>query len=251
MTELSGDVALITGAGSGLGQATAQRFGEAGASVVVADIDDGGGERTVERIRDAGGEALFCNADVSDPEAVETIVDVATDEYGGLDYAVNNAGISGESAPIGKQSIENWQQVIGVDLTGVFHGLRYEIPALLEHGGGAIVNMSSVAGNVASPQLAPYVASKHGVLGLTKNAAVEYSEEDIRVNAVCPGIIGTPLTEGSGDDSEMVAQAKAATPMNRLGKPTEIADAIMWLCSDEASYVTGEAINVDGGYVSI
>ena len=248
---MAGDVALITGAGSGLGQAVAQRFGEAGASVVVADIDDEGGGRTVERIRDAGGEALFCEADVSDPGAVETIVDVATEEYGGLDYAVNNAGISGEPAPIGEQSLENWQQVIGVNLSGVFHGLRYEIPALLEHGGGAIVNMSSVAGNVASPQLAPYVASKHGVLGLTKNAAVEYSEEDIRVNAVCPGIIGTPLTEGSGDDSEMVAQAKAATPMNRLGKPTEIADAIMWLCSDEASYVTGEAINVDGGYVSI
>ena len=248
---MAGDVALITGAGSGLGQAVAQRFGEAGASVVVADIDDEGGGRTVERIRDAGGEALFCEADVSDPGAVETIVDVATEEYGGLDYAVNNAGISGEPAPIGEQSLENWQQVIGVNLSGVFHGLRYEIPALLEHGGGAIVNMSSVAGNVASPQLAPYVASKHGVLGLTKNAAVEYSEEDIRVNAVCPGIIGTPLTEGSDDDSEMVAQAKAATPMNRLGKPTEIADAIMWLCSDEASYVTGEAINVDGGYVSI
>ncbi|MFC7140133.1 glucose 1-dehydrogenase [Halosimplex aquaticum] len=252
MTQFDGDTAIVTGASTGIGESTAKRFAEDGASVVVADVNVDGGEGTVADIEDAGGAATFVETDVSDPDDVAAMVETAVDTYGGLDVAFNNAGIEGESRPTADQSIENWDRVVGVDLRGVFLCLRAEIPAMLEDGGGAIVNTSSVAGQVGFPQISPYVASKFGVIGLTKNAALEYSGEDIRVNAVCPGVIDTPMVRRStsGDGDSVVDRAVAATPMGRLGHPDEVADAVVWLCSEDASYVTGETLTVDGGFTS-
>jgi NAD(P)-dependent dehydrogenase (short-subunit alcohol dehydrogenase family) len=249
---LQDGVAIVTGASSGIGESTAKRLAAEGAKVVAADVVVDGGESTVADIREAGGEATFVETDVSDPGAVDGMVEAAVETYGGLDVAVNNAGIEGESEPTADQPLENWASVIDVNLKGVFLGLRAEIPALLSDGGGAIVNTASVAGEVAFPDISPYVASKHGVLGLTKNAAAEYSAEGVRVNAVCPGVIETPMVEQTrADDPEMIEGAVAATPIGRLGQPEEIADAIRWLASEEASFVTGEALVVDGGYVSL
>ena len=248
MAELRNGVAIVTGASSGIGEATAKRFAEAGASVVVADVQPEGGEETVSEIRDADGEATFVETDVTDPDDVEAMVETAIETYGGLDYAFNNAGIEGDDAPLADQSPEGFDRVIDVNLRGVFRGMRAEIPAMLEHGGGAIVNTASIAGQVGFPNLSPYVASKFGVIGLTKTAALEYSSEDVRVNAVRPGVIDTPMVAASSET--MIDHAISATPIGRLGQPQEIGNAVVWLCSDEASFVTGEAMVVDGGYVS-
>ncbi|SFB86918.1 NAD(P)-dependent dehydrogenase, short-chain alcohol dehydrogenase family [Halobiforma haloterrestris] len=249
MNGLNDGVAIVTGGGSGIGRATAARFATEGTSVVVADVDVEGGEETVSRIEADGGEATFVECDVTDGDEVAAAVETAVDSYGGLDFAFNNAGIEGESAPSSEQSLSNWNRVIEINLSGVFHGLREEIPAMLEDGGGAIVNTASIAGILGFPNLTPYVASKHGVVGLTKTAAIEFGAEDLRVNAVCPGVIETPMVERSQEENpESMEQTIAATPMDRLGQPEEIAGAVAWLCSDDASFVTGESLVVDGGF---
>jgi NAD(P)-dependent dehydrogenase (short-subunit alcohol dehydrogenase family) len=250
MNGITDAVTIVTGAGSGIGRAAAHRFAEEGARVVAAAIDGEGGESTVDAIAEDGGEATFVETDVSEYDDVEAMVETAVDTYGGLDCAFNNAGIEGEDEPASEQPLENWDRVIDVNLKGVFHCLKAEIPAMLEDGGGAIVNTSSVAGVVGFPELSPYVASKHGVIGLTKTTAVEYSGEGVRVNAICPGVIDTPMVQRSADTGDGIDMAIAATPIGRLGQPPEIGDAVVWLCSEDASFVTGEAMVVDGGYTS-
>ena len=250
MNEIENSVAIVTGASSGIGRSAAMRFVEEGARVVAADVDVDGGESTVAEIEDAGGEATFVETDVSDPEDVETMVKTAVDTYGALDFAFNNAGIEGESERAGEQPLANWERVIDTNLKGVFLCMQEELPAMLESGGGAIVNTSSIAGILGFPEISPYVASKHGVIGLTKTAALEYSGEGVRVNAICPGVIDTPMVERSSGEMDAVDMAIEATPIGRLGEPEEIGDAAVWLCSDDASFVTGEAMVIDGGYAS-
>jgi NAD(P)-dependent dehydrogenase (short-subunit alcohol dehydrogenase family) len=240
--------AIVTGGSTGIGEATAKRFAEDGANVVVADVNVEEGEATVADIEADGGEATFVETDVSDPADIDAMVEMAVETYGGLDYAVNNAGIEGDNAPLADQSLGNWERVIDVNLESVFLGMRAEIPAMLADGGGAIVNTASIAGLVGFQDISPYVASKHGVIGLTKSAALEYSGQGVRVNAICPGVIDTPMVANA--DQEQIDQVAAATPIGRLGVPAEIGDAAVWLCSDEASFVTGESFTIDGGYVS-
>ncbi|MEF8822255.1 MAG: glucose 1-dehydrogenase [Halovenus sp.] len=250
MNGITDSVAVVTGASTGIGDAAALRFAQEGASVVVADINTEEGNATVEEIEESGGEATFVETDVSDWEDVQAMVDTAVETYGGLDFAFNNAGIEGASDPTGDHPMENWDQVIDINLKGVFQAMKAEIPVMLEDGGGSIVNTSSIAGKVGFPELSPYVASKHGVLGLTKTAALEYSEAGVRVNAIAPGVIDTPMVDRASEDNENVEQSIAATPLGRLGRPEEIGDAAVWLCSDDASFVTGETLVADGGFVS-
>lgn len=249
MRGIEDGVALVTGAASGIGRETARRFAMEGASVVAADIDAEGGEETVSQIETDGNEAAFVEADVTDDASVAGAVETAVDTYGGLDFAFNNAGIEGEQVGFPDQENANWERVLGINLTGVFYAMREEIPEILEDGGGAIVNTSSIAGALGFPNLSPYVASKHGVVGLTKSAAVEFSADGLRVNAVLPGVIDTPMVQRSGEqDPETTEQTTAAIPADRLGKPEEIAATVVWLCSEDASYVTGHPLPVDGGY---
>jgi len=252
MEGISDATAIVTGGSTGIGRAAAVRYAEEGANVVVADVNAEDAERTVELVEEAGADATFVETDVSEPDDVEAMVESAVDTYGGLDYAFNNAGIEGDEAPAGEHPLENFERVIDVNLKGVYLGMRYEIPAMLEDGGGAIVNTSSIAGLVGFPGLSPYVASKHGVIGLTKTAAAEYGGEDVRINAISPGVIETPMVERTADaNPETIEQTKAATPMGRLGEPAEIGDAAVWLCSDDATFVTGETLVIDGGYVTM
>lgn len=219
--------------------------------MVAADVDADGGSETVKAIRDAGGEATFVETDVSDRAAVEAMVETAVDRYGGLDFAFNNAGIEGRNDSLVDQGDDDWERVIGINLKGVSLGLRAEIPAMLDDGGGVIVNTSSIAGVVGFQGVSPYVASKHGVIGLTKTAALEYGREGVRVNAISPGVIETPMVERAATaNPEMIDAVSEATPMGRVGDPEEIGDAAVWLCSDDASFVTGETLVIDGGYVS-
>lgn len=249
MQGITDGVALVTGGGSGIGRATANRFADEGASVVLSDVDVEGGKQTVAEIEDDGGDAVFVEADVTDEDAASELVETAMDTYGGLDFAFNNAGIEGANDPANEQSMSNWQQVIDVNLTGVFLGLREQIPAMLEDGGGSIVNTASIAGILGFPNLSPYVSSKHGVIGLTKTAALEFSAEGVRVNAVCPGVIETPMVARTKEeDPETIEGTIAATPIDRLGQPDEIASAVVWLCSEDSSFVTGESLVVDGGF---
>ncbi|QGN07779.1 SDR family oxidoreductase [Halorhabdus sp. CBA1104] len=247
MNGIQDSVAIVTGASTGIGVAAAKRFAGEGAAVVVADVNVEAGTETVTEIEAAGGEATFVETDVSDPDAVDAMVETAVETYGGLDFAFNNAGIDGERAPTADQSLDTWERVIDVNLKGVFLCMQAEIPAMLEGGGGSIVNTSSIAGQVGLSHVSPYVASKFGVIGLTKNAALEYGAEGIRVNAICPGLIETPMTD---TNQEFVDRAIAATPIGRGGQPEEIGDAAVWLCSEDASFVTGEAMAIDGGYTS-
>lgn len=251
MNGIDGTVAIVTGGSSGIGRATAERFAEEGASVVVGDVMEAEGEETVRRIRDAGGEATFVKTDVSSDEDVKNLVDTAVETYGQLDFAVNNAGIEGASAPLAEQDEDEWHRVLDINLKGVWLGMKYEIPKLLDNGGGAIVNTSSVAGLVGFNDLSPYVASKHGVVGLTKTAALEYSSQGVRVNSVAPGVINTPMVARTFEDQpEVLEQLEAAEPIGRLGEPEEIANGIVWLCSDDASFVTGFPLAIDGGYIA-
>jgi NAD(P)-dependent dehydrogenase (short-subunit alcohol dehydrogenase family) len=241
----------VTGAAYGIGRATAVRLAAAGASVAVVDVDEEGGAETVEQVEAAGGEAAFVHADVSDEAAVEAMVEAVVEAFGGLDLAVNNAGIEGDQGPVTDQSVENFDRVVGVNLRGVFLCMKHEIPALRERGGGAIVNVSSVAGLVGAANLTPYYASKHGVVGLTKSVAMEVAEDDIRVNAVCPGVVDTPMVDRfTGGDEDALEATVQPQAMKRAADPDEIAAAIAWLCSGEASFVTGTAVPVDGGYVA-
>ena len=246
---VNGRIALVTGASSGIGRATALAFAREGAKVVAADVTVAGGEETVRLIQAAGGEAIFVKTDVSKAAEVEALIKKVVQTYGRLDCAFNNAGIEGQ---MGKRtadsSEENWNRVIDINLKGVWLCLKYEIPQMLKQGGGAIVNTASVAGLVGAAGGSAYVASKHGVNGLTKTAALECAKQGIRVNSVCPGGIRTPMLErimsSNPQMSEMVA---AMEPVGRLGKPEEIAEAVVWLCSDAASFVTGLPMAVDGG----
>jgi NAD(P)-dependent dehydrogenase (short-subunit alcohol dehydrogenase family) len=251
MNGIDGKVAFVTGGGSGIGRQTVLRFAEEGARVAVADVDVEGGEETVRLVEDAGGEAAFYELDVTDEEAVESVIAAVVDDFGGLDFAHNNAGIEGTVAPLTEQSLDDWNAVISVNLQGVFCCLKHELPVMAEHGGGAIVNTASVAGLVGAADLSPYYASKHGVVGLTKCAAVEAAEDGIRVNAVCPGVIDTPMVQRfTGGDEAAMDQTVAPQAIKRPGSPDEIASAVVWLCSEDASFVTGVPMPVDAGYTA-
>ncbi|MCX5998182.1 MAG: SDR family oxidoreductase [Chloroflexi bacterium] len=243
-------VALVTGAGSGIGRATAMAFASEGASVAVADVVVQGGEETVRMIKEAGGQAMFVRVDVSKAVEVEEMIQKVVGAYGRLDCAFNNAGIDGPLASVAKYAEESWDRVININLKGVWLCMKYEIPQMRKQGGGAIVNTSSIAGLVGQGPVA-YVASKHGVVGITKAAALEYAKTGIRVNAVCPGAIATPMTQTAMDRSPQQQQyINNMQPIGRMGKPEEIAAAVLWLCSDRASFVTGHALPVDGGIVA-
>lgn len=247
-TPLAGRIALVTGGGSGIGQATAIAFAEAGAAVVVADIDRYGGLDTVARIRDRQGEAAFVECDVTQAAQVEAMVDRTLSEFGRLDCAFNNAGISGGWVSLLECDEATFDQVMSVNVKGVWHCLRAQVRAMLRGGGGAIVNMASVAGLIGTPMLPAYGASKHAVVGLTKSAALGYATQGIRVNAVCPGFIDTPMVDAFIEQvPEMVDAVQQAAPAGRIGRPEEVAATVVWLCSDAASFVTGAAIPIDGG----
>jgi NAD(P)-dependent dehydrogenase (short-subunit alcohol dehydrogenase family) len=247
--EFKGKVALVTGGSSGIGEACAMTFAQKGAKVVVADIDEENGKSVVEQIQEEGGEAIFLTVDVSDHEGVKKMVEDTVDAFGRLDYAVNNAGIGGAQANTGEYAIEDWLQVIDINLNGVFYCMRYEIPQMLKNGGGAIVNMSSILGTDAFEKTSAYTASKHGVIGLTKTAALDYAKQGIRVNSVGPAFISTPMvTEGFNDEELQGIMALHA--MGRLGEPQEVADMVTFLCSDKASFMTGGYYLVDGGYTA-
>ena len=251
---LEGKVALVTGGGSGIGRASALTFAREGAKVVVADLNVEMGAETVEKIEAAEGQATLVRTDVSKSGQVEAMVAEAVEVYGGLDCAFNNAGDSaahlGAIVPTHEYPEENWDRVIAVGLKGVWLCMKYEIPEMLKGGGGAIVNMASVFGLVGDRNKAAYVASKHGVVGLTRAAALEYAAQNIRVNVVCPGYTRTPLTEGRLRDPEIESQIIAKHPIGRVGEPEEIAEAVIWLCSDAASFVTGHTMVADGGLVA-
>lgn len=248
--EFTNKVALVTGAASGIGQTTAQFYAREGAKVVVSDVDEDGGQETVRSIQAAGGEAAFIKVDVSKAGDCEALVDRALDQFGQLDFACNNAGIGGEQNMTADYSIEGWQQVIGINLSGVFYCLKYQIPAMLKSGGGAVVNMASILAQVGFAAASAYVAAKHGVVGLTKNAAIEYAEQGIRVNAIGPGFISTPMLSALEEDEEMMQYLVALHPIGRLGKPEEVAEMVVWLSSKKASFVTGAYFPVDGGYLT-
>ena len=248
---VKGKVALITGGGSGIGRATAMLFASEGARVVVADYNVEGGERTAKAIKEAGGDAIFHPADVANPGEVETLVRKTIEAYGRLDCAFNNAGIEGQFSSTPECTLENWQRVIGINLSGVFYCMKYEVPEILKTGGGTIVNTSSICGLAGIANTAAYTAAKHGVVGLTKTAALEFSSKGIRVNAVCPGFIRTPMVARVMDRGSFDEKAVIQThPINRLGKAEEIAEAVLWLSTDASSFVTGVPMPVDGAYLA-
>lgn len=247
--DYNGKVAIVTGGGSGIGEAAAVTFARLGASVMVADFDEEGGNRVVKAIEGDGGAASFFAVDVSKPDDMEAMVQATVDKYGGLHVAVNNAGIGGAQAPVGEYPIDGWRQVIEVNLSGVFYGMRYQIPAMLASGGGSIVNMASILGSVGFATSSAYVAAKHGVVGLTKSAAIEYSAQGVRVNSVGPGFISTPLLDKNLDQATLEYLA-TMHPIGRLGTPQEVANLVAFLGSDDASFLTGGYYLVDGAYTS-
>jgi NAD(P)-dependent dehydrogenase (short-subunit alcohol dehydrogenase family) len=248
---LAGRAALVTGAASGIGRATALAFAREGARVLVSDLDTAGGEATCKAVAEAGGEARFVRTDVSREEEVAACVASAVEAFGSLDCAVNNAGVTGTGGAIPDVDLEVWNRVLSVNLTGVFLCLKHEIPVMRERGGGAIVNVASGAGLIGVPGLPHYCASKHGVLGLTKTAALENARTGVRVNAICPGSTDTPLLRGAmAADPRLEKMVLSTIPTGRLGRPEEIAEAAVWLCSERASWVTGESMLVDGGSIA-
>ena len=251
MGQLDGKVALITGAGSGIGRASALAFAREGAKVAVADIVVEGGEETVRMVKEAGGEAFFIKVDVANAADVEAMVNTVVDTYGRIDCAYNNAGIEGRLASTDEYPEDVFDKVIDINLTGVWLCMKYELPHMLKQGSGAIVNTASGAGLIGVSGMSAYVASKHGVIGLTKTAALEYAKSGIRVNAVCPGLIQTPMVERITAEQPQLGEALvAAEPVGRTGKPEEIAESVVWLSSDAASFVTGHSMSVDGGFVA-
>lgn len=248
--EFSGKVAVVTGASSGIGKSVSELYAREGAAVVLSDINQGLGEKATEGIRKAGGEAMFVRADVSKPSDCENMVKATLDKYGRLDFACNNAGIGGDQNRTVDYSIEAWEKAISVNLSGVFYCMKYEIPAMLGSGGGSIINMASILGRVGFAGAVGYVAAKHGVLGLTKTTAMEYAPQGVRVNVVGPGFISTPLIQELENDPEINNMLISLHPIGRLGKPEEVAELVMWLSADKASFVTGAYIPVDGGYLT-
>jgi NAD(P)-dependent dehydrogenase (short-subunit alcohol dehydrogenase family) len=242
-------IAIVTGGGSGIGQTCALTFAGAGAKVVVADVQAEGGNETVALINGNGGEATFVKTDVAVAKDVEALISRTVATYGGLDIAYNNAGIEPPVAKVADIVEEDWDNVIRINMKSIWLCMKYEIKAMLERGGGAIVNMASVVGFLGQPEMASYVAGKHAVLGLTRTAALEYVADNIRVNAVCPAIVDTPMVERfTKGDAEVVAALTAQYPIKRLLDPQEVADAVLWLCSDKASYLNGHSLVMDGGF---
>ncbi len=255
MAIVAGKVALVTGASAGIGRAAALKFAEEGAKVVVSDVNVEGGEETAAMIREKGGEAIFVKADVSDAGDVQALVARTVETYGRIDCACNNAGIEGRIAPIVEQPIDNYDRIMAVNARGTFLCMKAELTEMLKGGGGAIVNLASVAGLIGFPGLSPYVASKHAVNGMTKNAALEYGKQGIRVNSICPGGVDTRMLDSLADQATGGAQSSAQMmdpmhPIGRIGRPEEIAELIVWLCSDRASFVTGTNVPIDGGFVA-
>ncbi|AUD78806.1 short chain dehydrogenase [Kangiella profundi] len=251
MANTDSKVALVTGGSAGIGKAIVEAFAERGDSVVISDVDQERGEKLADSIRQNGGDALFVKADVSDLDSVKRLFETIKDRYGRLDYAVNNAGIEGEQNETADCTFENFDRTIKVNLYGVFYGMKHELDIMREQGSGVIVNISSIAGEVGFMNLPAYCASKGGVIQLTKTAALEYATRNIRVNAICPAVIMTEMVERiTNHDPAIQAEFAKLQPMERVGKPEEIADSVMWLCSDKSSFVTGQAINIDGGYLA-
>jgi len=250
-TDLRGKVAIITGGTSGIGRDASVLFAKSGAKVVVAGRREAEGQETMGLVRAAGGDGIFVKTDVAKTADVQALVDKTVQKYGRLDIAFNNAGIEGAWIPIVDQPEEDWDRTININLKGVWLCLKYEIRQMLKQGGGgAICNMSSVAGWIGSAGAATYCASKHGVIGLTKSAALENATRGIRVNAVCPAVIETPMGERIFGAPDMKAYATGLHPIGRFGKPMEIAEAVVWMCSDQASFMTGQSLILDGGFLA-
>jgi NAD(P)-dependent dehydrogenase (short-subunit alcohol dehydrogenase family) len=247
---------LITGAASGIGRATAMEAHQEGARLLLADVDDERGEAVATEIQDAGGTAAYQGCDVTDEQAVEALVGAAVEQFGRLDGAFNCAGILGPLGTVGDTDLDAWKRILDVDLNGVFLCTKHELRAMAGQGSGSIVNMASAAGLIGWPAAAGYVAAKHGVVGLTKSAALEYAEQGVRVNTMCPSYVLTPMVEKDlfedalGNDETLIAAARANHPIGRFAQPEEIAAACVWLLSDKASFVTGTAMSVDGGYTA-
>ncbi len=247
--DLEGKVALVTGSGNGIGRATALAFGRENAKVLVSDIDIAAGKETVRLIEKLGSEAVFVRADMAEESDIKALIEATVKTYGSLDCAVNNAGIEGEILPIAENPVENWERVLRINLTGVWLSMKYEIQQMLGQGGGSIVNIASIEGLIAFPGASAYVASKHGVNGITKTAALELMQSNIRVNSVCPGFIDTAMVDRLVTPVPEVTEVIAMSPAGRRGRPEEIAEAVIWLCSDKASFVSGHTMTVDGAYV--
>lgn len=247
----NGKVAVVTGGSTGIGRATALAFAEAGASVAILDTNPIPANECIKLIKDKGGHAVFLQCDVSHSEDVKLCFEKVIEQFHKIDFAFNNAGIEGEQAPFPESKEANWEHVINVNLKGVWACMKFEIELMLKQGGGAIVNCSSIAGLVGFPAISPYVASKHGVVGLTKTAALECAKSNIRVNAVCPGVIETPMIDRFvHGDCAARNNLVANEPMGRLGYPEEIANAVLWLCSNQASFITGQTLAIDGGWTA-
>ena len=248
---LEDKVALVTGGSNGIGESTVKVFAREGAHVAIVDITEARGERLARMIKEMGRDALFIKTDVSQVDQVESMIERVVDHFGKLDCAFNNAGIEGNSAKTADCTEENWNNVIGINLKGVWLCMKYEIRYMLSRKSGVIVNNSSIAGLKGFSNLSPYVASKHGVIGLTRAAALEYAQQGIRINAVCPGVIRTPMVDRvTQKNPEIEARYEAMEPVGRMGSPDEVGEAVAWLCSDAASFVTGHPMVVDGGILA-
>jgi NAD(P)-dependent dehydrogenase (short-subunit alcohol dehydrogenase family) len=249
MKLLENKIAIVTGAGSGIGREVAKIYADEGAKVIVSDIIESNGNETVDQIKGRSGKAIFVKADSSKPSDNEMLVRTAIERFGALHIACNNAGIGGPLSPTGDYPIDGWDKVISINLSGVFYGMRYQIPSMLKSGGGAIINMSSILGKVGSKFSPAYVAAKHGIVGLTKTAALEYADKNIRINSVGPAYITTPLITNALS-TEMINKLVTLHPIGRLGKPEEVAELVLWLSSAKSSFVTGSYYAIDGGYLS-
>jgi len=251
MADFDGKVALVTGGGVGIGRATALAFAREGAQVVIGNRNVENGDDVVKAIQAAGGEASFLRTDVESEADIKALVDHAVSTYGRLDVAFNNAGIEGLVAPLVEQTDDNFRSVMNINVRGVWLSMKYQIPEMLKSGGGAIVNNSSIAGLIGFGGISIYSASKHAVMGLTKVAALEYSAQGVRVNAVNPGVIDTSMVDRLADAMDTEKQSLSALhPIGRIGQPDEVANSVLWLCSEKASFVTGTAMPVDGGFTA-
>jgi NAD(P)-dependent dehydrogenase (short-subunit alcohol dehydrogenase family) len=249
--DFSSKIVFVTGASTGIGQATALLFARSSARVALVDINEDLGLKTASMIKAAGGQAEFIKCDVSKEQQVQAAIAKTVQIYGGLDIAFNNAGIEGQTSPTAECTAENWHSVIETNLSSVWYCMKYQIPEMLKRGGGSIINCSSIAGLVGFSGIPAYVAAKHGVIGLTKVSALEYAKSRIRINAVCPGVIQTPMIDRfSKGNAQALQQLQAAEPIGRIGQPNEISESVLWLASDASSFVTGHSLVVDGGWVA-